>query len=250
MQKNIELKSNSGKMISLLIMENSKSPKYCFLDVHGSFEYSKEKTFKDNQELVDYAQLKGCNYMAIDLSNNGTRPDQPVSGLSYTDRIKDVHTALEFIKSEYACQTILVGSSMGGFVSLNAAVDHLDYIYKIILNCAAVKMHEHIKPGIPGNEFENWEKNGTVNVWGVPFSYAWYQEVESLDVNKVLPKITVPILWFHGTDDQTVSIDYVIQAIKNIPNCRLYKIQGGGHRFGSAMQKGEWIGAIIKFLEA
>lgn len=249
MKKILEIQSESGKNISLLIFEHSNEPKYTFIDVHGSFIYSKEKTARDNEDLVKYAKEKKNNYIAIDLSNNGTQKDQPLSELNFVDRIKDVETTIDFALNRYNSSIILIGSSMGGFIALNAQMNYKKYIHRIILNCSAVKLHKHIEAGIPRYQVRNWKKFGFAQVWGVPFPYSWFEEIKELDPTDILTDIQIPVLWFHGTKDKTVPINYAQKAAHTNSNICLYEVKNAGHRFGEVMKKGEWISAIRDFLE-
>lgn len=98
------------------------------------------------------------------------------------------------------------------------------------------------------NEFKNWKEKDLANVWGVPMKYDFYEDLVNLDAMKIIPQITMPILWFHGTDDTTVPITQAHEAKYNNPNIELIEVQGGGHRFGDKMKPGEWEAKVITFI--
>lgn len=121
-------------------------------------------------------------------------------------------------------------------------------VKKIILNCAAVKPHECVQATIDKTEFDNWKERGVANVWGVPMTYDFYEDLVEHNAFKVIPQITIPILWFHGTADQIVPITQAQQAAKLNSNIHLIEIKDGGHRFGDKMKSGEWDSLVQSFL--
>ncbi|OGK23642.1 hypothetical protein A3A46_02210 [Candidatus Roizmanbacteria bacterium RIFCSPLOWO2_01_FULL_37_13] len=247
MQFNLVLKSKSGKQISILVFESSTSPKLTLIESHGGYLGSKEKVAEDNKTLVDWALKNNINYISIDLSNNGTQKDQPVTELRYSHRVKDVETVVDFVKEKYNSPIILIGSSLGGLITLNAAV-YSDNIKGLILNCSAVKAHICIEQTMDQSEFKNWKTKDIAIVWGVPMKYDFYQDVVDLNAMKVIPKLKMPILWFHGTDDMTVPITQAFEAKHNNSNIELVDITGGGHRFGDKMKPGEWEEKVENFI--
>lgn len=242
-----DIQSKSGKQISVLVFENSLNPTYTIIESHGGYQGNKEKVAQDNKVLVEFCEHNNLNYVSIDLSNNGTQSDEPSNELRYGHRIKDVETVIDFVVSRYQSPIILLGSSLGGCVTLNAAT-YSPMVKKVILNCAAVKPHECVQATIDKSEFDNWKVKGIANVWGVPMAYDFYEDLVNNNALKVIPRLNIPILWFHGTDDQVVPITQAYEAKQLNPNIKLIEIKDGGHRFGDKMESGSWDKQVQEFV--
>lgn len=242
-----DLDSKSGKKISILVFESSKNPKLTLIESHGGFIGSKEKVAEDNKKLVEFALKNQINYISIDLSNNGTQKNQPLNQLRFSDRVKDIKTVIDYTKNKYDCSIILIGSSLGGLINLNSA-RYSSNIKGLILNCSAVKAHICVESTIDQNEFKNWKTKGIANIWGVPMSYDFYEDLVNLNEMKVIPKLAMPILWFHGSDDVIVPISQAYEAKSKNNNIELIVVSGGGHRFGDKMKQGEWEEKVERFI--
>lgn len=247
MQTNIELKSKSGNVIDLLIIQNSDKPKLTVVDIPGGFIETKEKTAQNNSELIAFCEKMQINYVAIDFSNNGKHVDQPVNELRFSHRIKDLETVIDYVVSQFNSSIVLLGSSLGGLITLNTS-NYSPNIKGVILNCAAVKAHLCIQAGIAPEEFQSWKEKNFAMVWGVPFTYDFYEDLELRDATKVIPAINKPILWFHGTADTTVPIEQAREAKSLNSKINLVEVLDGGHRFGDKMQPGEWERMVEEFI--
>lgn len=239
--------SKSGKKISILVFESSTNPKLTLIESHGGYKGLKEKVAEASKAIIDWSLQNNINYISIDLSNNGSQPDQPFSQLRYSHRVKDIETVVDYVKNKYESPIILIGSSLGGLITLNASI-YSSQIIGIILNCAAVRAHICVEQAMDQNEFKNWKIKDIANVWGVPMKYDFYEDLLNLNAMKIIPRIKVPVLWFHGTDDLTVSINHAREAKENNSNIELIEVNGGGHRFGDKMKAGEWEEKVISFI--
>jgi pimeloyl-ACP methyl ester carboxylesterase len=243
-----KLQSKSKKEISILVFESSKNPVLTLIEIHGGIAGSKDDVARDNKTLVEWSNTKNINYIAIDLSNNGTKPDQPSNEVLFSDRILDVETVIDFAQENYHSPLILIGSSLGGLVAINA-VKYSDEVRGLILNCPAISAHKTIELMMDKKEFTDWEKNG-IGTWvDIPLPYKFYTDIKELDGMKVLAKIEIPILWFHGTDDGLVPIAQAYEAKSIKHDIDLIEVNGGGHRFGNKMGPGEWEQKVESFIE-
>lgn len=247
MQYSRDLISKSGKKISILVFESSINPKLTIIESHGGYRGSKEKMAEDNTELIHFASNSNINYLSIDLSNNGSQPDQPFHELRFSHRVKDIETVIDLVTDKYRCPIVLICSSLGGLITLHAGA-YSSNIKGIILNCAAVEAHICVRMSINPREFRDWKEKNIANVWGVPMIYDFYQDLVNLNALKIIPKLHMPILWFHGTDDTVVPITQAREAKHINLNIELVEIQGGEHRFGNKMKSGEWETKVISFI--
>jgi alpha-beta hydrolase superfamily lysophospholipase len=242
-----DLVSKSGKLISLLVFENSKHPHYTIIEVHGGYQAIKEQIAQDSIELVSFCEKNNINYIVIDLSNDANSVGQPINGIRYSHRVLDVETTIDFVISKYDSPIIILGSSMGGFVSLNS-VNYSSVVKKLILNCPAVKMHECIEINNDKTEFLNWKQKNVANIFNVPMTYDFYEDALKLNALNIISTITIPVLWFHGSEDEVVPISQAREAKLLNPKIKLIEIVGGRHRFGDKMKPGEWEKSVENFI--
>lgn len=247
MQYSEDFISKSGKKISILVFETSLNPKLTLIESHGGYIGTKEKVAEDNKKLIEFASRNNISYISIDLSNNGTQKDQPINELRYGNRVKDVETVIDYVNKKYKSKIILIGSSLGGLITLNSAI-YSSSVIGLILNCTAVKAHICVELTIDQNELRNWKSKGMANVWGVPMKYDFYEDLVNLNAMKIIPNLKIPILWFHGSDDITVPISQAYEAKSKNSNIDLILVSGGGHRFGDKMQPGEWEKKVEDFI--
>ncbi len=245
-KKEKRLESKSGKMISLIVVETSKNPIFTIIESHGGFTGNANDVIEANKKLVKFCENQNINYVAINFSNNSIL-DQNFGDIKFSDRIKDLETAIDFIDEKYRSNIILLGSSLGGFINLNAA-NYSTKIKGIILNCAAVRAHECIENTSDRNEFQSWKTKGIAIIWDVTLPFSFYEDLIEHDATKTIPKINIPILWFHGTADQVVPIDQARDAKQLNSNIELVEVKDGGHRFGDKIRPGEWEEKVENFI--
>ena len=247
MQKIIDLVSKTGIPIQLTAIEVSSSPILTIVSTPGGFTETAIQDILNNSELVKYCETKNINYVSIDLSHNGVK-DQDFDLIRYGDRVLDLQTVIDYCVATYSSKILLVGSSMGGFITLNNAT-YSQNVIGILLNCASVDLIESIRNTNDVEQFNHWKERKSAIIWDVPMKYDFYEDILKHNVLSVLPKIYVPVLWFHGTDDLIVPITQARNAADMNPLIELIEIERGGHRFGKNMKPGEWEVKVENFVE-
>ena len=241
--------SKSKKPISLLIHENSKNPVLTIIESHGGIAYSAHEIAKENERLIEFCSPANINYIAIDFTNNGTRKDQPVNELIFSNRIKDLETAIDFVLAEYKSPILLYGSSLGGHITLNAAT-YSSEIKGIILNCPALKAFENIRDGMDKDQFDSWKTKGTALVGQDSLPYAFYEDLASHVAMDIVRSLKMPILIFQGTADKITPVKNARQAKELNSNIELVEVEGGGHRFGDKILPDEYSKKVQQFIKS
>jgi alpha-beta hydrolase superfamily lysophospholipase len=246
-----ELLSKSNKKISIIIFESSKNPKLTIISSHGGLNKVggdfAETTAKESAQLIEHCLSNNINYIAINFSNNGSQKDQSLNEVLFSDRILDLETAIDFVQEEYKCPIILSGSSLGGHIVINAS-DYSSQIKGIILSCPAIKAFEVIKDTMDKNEFENWKIKDEAEVFGTKLKHSFYEDLLSHNAMSKIPKLTIPVLIYHGTVDNIVPINQSREAKTLNSHIELIEVDGGSHRFGKMLQAGEWEEKVEQFI--
>ena len=246
-----ELLSKSNKKISLIIFESSKNPKLTIISAHGGLNMVDgdfaEITAKESSQLIEYCLKNNINFIAINFSNNGSQKDQPLNEILFSDRILDLESTIDFVQEKYKCPIILSGSSLGGHIIINTS-DYSSKIKGIILNCPAIKAFEVIRDTMDKNEFEKWKIKDEAEVFGTKLKYSFYEDLLSHSAMSKIPKLTIPVLIYHGTADKIVPIDQSRESKALNRYVELVEVEGGEHRFGKMLKPGEWEEGVEQFI--
>ncbi len=174
--------------------------------------------------MLDQATREwGCSYLRFDLRGHGlSRVDQPFSALHLSDWLDDASKALQLTEGPQ----VLVGSSMGGWLSLLLAKRFPDRVKAIIGVAAApdftLRLPERGKMGPDGVHFGD-------------DSFASHAFLEDGNLLTLLDKpldLHCPVTLLQGKDDDVVPwpLAEEIKAQCNPGQCTVYYIQDGDHR--------------------
>lgn len=125
--------------------------------------------------------------------------------------------------------TILIGSSMGGYLAALYAAKHPEVVALILL-APAFAFHELWVSQMPTSELTRWRENGTIDVFhygagrNMPLHHGLLEDASRYEA---FPPFTQPALIFHGESDTSVPIQYSIEFVKLHPNARLVRLESG-----------------------
>jgi len=234
--------------LSLLIINNTDTPKLCVIETHGEIKGNKEDTASYSKDLQEFCVAHQIIYITYDPTNNGTYEDQPLDQALFSNRVQNLTDVTQYAKDKYKCPIVLIGSSLGGLVSINTASDNPENIAGIIINCGVIYPEETLKIIAGNDDFNNWEKNGFANVIDIKLPFGFLTDIVSLKTDQKLKSLTLPILWFHGEKDPLASIEHIRKASSENRNINLIEIENGEHRFGPQMEEGQWESEVESFI--
>lgn len=150
-----------------------------------------------------------ATFLSRKLCEHGIETDVPdlnrpeFSTLTITRMLEQTEALIEAT----ADPIVLIGSSLGGFVAVNAAVRWPERIQKVVLlapalEFAAERMHEF------GVTIDAWKRAGSIPVFHygygriVPVRYELYADAARYDAMRAQP--AMPTLVFQGLRDTTV----------------------------------------------
>lgn len=130
-----------------------------------------------------------------------------------------------------------MGHSRGGASALLKTAE--DTRVKGVITLAAVS---DLASRYPAKILEMWKKEGVLMVPNartgqeMPMYYQivedYQQNEDRLDVLRAVAGIKAPVLSFHGTADESVSLDHVHQIKKVCPHAEIVVVEGANHTFG------------------
>src|SRR6188768_2484022 len=168
-------------------------------------------------------RAKGVKYAAPDLN----LPD--FSTLTITRMIEQTHA---LIANEPESVT-LIGSSLGAFVAVNAAVKWPDRIASLVLLAPALDLRD-----LGGEQLQAWKESGLMNVFHFAYGrvmqvgYALYEDAQRYDTFNA--DVRMPILVFQGKHDTVVNPATVQAWSAARPNVTLHMLDDD-HQLGASL---------------
>ncbi len=169
---------------------------YIFLHGFCSSPFSKKAVYFANK-----FKKYGIKIMVPDLNGDN------FSEMTVSSQINIIRKIFERIDYRDVC---LIGSSMGGLVAVHCA-NKFDNVKKLILFAPALDMKETRKNILGEDAFNKWKETGTTNVFHYKYnkemeiSYNFINDLENYKSYQI--RLDIPILIYHGKDDNSVSYE-------------------------------------------
>ena len=221
----------NGEKISFRHNPGQKGTEIVFM--HGTLS---DKNASKSLFLEDFCKKNNIGYTAFDFIGHGA------SSGKYTDGTIGIWlaNALEIIDRVTAGSLILVGSSMGGWISLLAAGKRPDRMRAIVGLAAAADFTVDLWASFSEAQKKTVREKGIVytpNGWtaeGDPWTLALFEDAEKyllLNTKNGL-NIDCPITLIHGAKDDCVPVEtaFKIMDCAKTENVKVIVLKNSGHR--------------------
>ena len=184
-----------------------------YLHGFGSSAHSGKATY-----LGERLRERGVSFLAPDL--NG--PD--FSTLTVTRMLEQTGALLEQANEPLT----LIGSSLGAFVAVNAAVKWPDRVGRLVLMAPALDFGDEGLKGPGGADIAAWKAAGHLNVFHfaygrmMPVHYELYEDARRY--NAMDADLKMPVLVFQGRRDTAVDPATVEAWSRRRPNVELHML--------------------------
>lgn len=177
--------------------------------------------------LCEKAVGNGFNAVRFDFRGNG-ESDGDFSDQTVKSKIEDLKAVVKFFSPE---NYVLFGSSFGGKTVFHATEELRPE--KLILQKPVLLQRNSERYGRLAKEGE-WERYGGKS-WDMEFVEAY----RDLDFEKIAEEVKIPILIFHGSEDDIIGFEDTADAMKDLEtDVTLRKLHGEKHSFsGTAQEK-------------
>lgn len=192
-----------------------------------------------SQELIKHCQSKDLRYICYDPEATGESKVSDLSTLQFKHWFENAQAAIEKADTK---NLVLVGSSMGGWISLKMASEFPNLVKGLLLIAPAVNF---LRP-----KYQEWYANTTKqnrqdqddgkltimdpSYGTVPVSKAFVQNSSEMEfesgVNTI--NVTCPVKIIHGVQDETVPFKNSLKVMEMIrsDNVELVYVKSGDHR--------------------
>ena len=226
------LKISSSKKIRYLINKYKKEPYIVFL--HG---FMSDIEGEKPKKILKYCNQKKIGFLALEYSGHGKSSGKFTQG-NISKWTKEVKILIKKIikKNKF----ILVGSSMGSWISLN----QFKFFHNQILGFLGIGSAPEFLENLMWKKFNKKIKNeikkkGIYHLKHANYEYPiTYQLIKDGRKNKILNKKIISKIYvtmIHGKKDQVVPVNYSKKVLKVFKNAfkKLLIIKNGDHSLSS-----------------
>ncbi|AAU03813.1 alpha/beta hydrolase [Rickettsia typhi] len=184
--------------------------------------------------LIDYCKKNNYNFIVFDNFGHGNAYGQ-FEDQTISDWLEGVALILDkLIETE----AILIGSSMGGWLALLAALRFPDKIKCLICVAPALDFTENIWQNISLNDQNKMKKEGIIEVSSencqhkYPISYKLIEDAKKhLLLRKQQIEINIPVHIIHGMLDKNVPYNVSVKLLEKITSKQIVMklIKDGNH---------------------
>lgn len=188
--------------------------------------------------LEAWAKTAGLGYLRLDYSGHGASSEAFADGC-IGDWAQD---AFEAIQALTKGPLILIGSSMGGWISLLLAKKFPERIAGMVTIAAAPDFTEDsMWAGFDSNQRAALKRDGAIKIpsdYDDPYTITLrlIEDGRSQLVLRSPLNLPFPVRFLQGTDDQDVDISVAMHLLEHAEgkDIRLVLLKGGDHRFSSS----------------
>jgi pimeloyl-ACP methyl ester carboxylesterase len=247
-QEKITFKNSKGqRLVGDLFLPEKKILSIAIF-VHG---YTSDRKNSKAKRLSELLPDCGVGLFSIDLSGRGDS-DGKFEDTTLTQYIDDVRCSINKI-SEYTDNIALIGSSLGGIVSLQVASRDKRIKSLVLLSPVPIFPHKSSRPEFQPEGLKKWKERGyTLTDSGrfgkLKINYTYFEDSLKYGNYSVYKKINIPSIIIHGDLDESVPIEESKELIKHLKKSKLSIIKGADHRYSNPANFEEMINETVNFL--
>ncbi|HNV47286.1 MAG TPA: alpha/beta hydrolase [Spirochaetota bacterium] len=179
--------------------------------------------------LADDIRAAGLTLLAFDFSFVGESEGR-IEDLSIEQEVDDLACAVRFMRGQGFTRVHLIGSSMGGTVSVLYAARHADSVDSLVLIATPVDLPGLLYRMTGMRDTDRLPEEGATVVQGIAINNRFFREIGALDPRGALPGISAPVLVIHGECDDVVDPENARRIVSGVRGeARLVNIPDGDH---------------------
>lgn len=142
--------------------------------------------------------------------------------------------------AEGAPDVVLLGSSLGGYLSALYAARHRQQVSRLVLLAPAFGFPRRWREALGDTRIREWKEDGTVNMFHYgakamrPIGYGLLEEAAGYED---YPDVAQPTLILHGTADDVVPARYSEEFAKRHPETAKLLLLASGHELTDVLER-------------
>jgi len=150
--------------------------------------------------------------------------------ITYSGEVEDLKAAFLFMRTRYGGKIAILGSSMGGTVTLLFAAQSPE-VSAVVTIAAPLHPERFLWRLSTPEELQHWRDRGFTLYHGRRINVSLLDDLERMNVSDAAKEISCPVLILHGDRDDVVPVEEAHELCRYIPSAkRLSILQGGDHR--------------------
>jgi esterase/lipase len=243
MQEKIKFDSPGGVQLAGIFHQPTDRPNKGVVICHGLMSYKDSPKHEGIATALEEHKIASLRF---DFSGRG-ESDGDLSELTFSRQIEECQAAVNYLKGKGVSKVGLVGSSMGGAVSI--LVTSLGGINCLATMAAVGRADLLPQRAVGPEELVSWKKNGFLHLQGEKVGYSLVENSKDVDVLKAAEKVTCPWLIIHGQKDEVIptsDAEGLYKASRN--QAKLEFIAGADHQFSDDEDRKKLTNMIVEFL--
>jgi pimeloyl-ACP methyl ester carboxylesterase len=224
--EDVEFKNSKNLKIVGKIYKKEPSSKEGLIFAHGLF--SSKNSHKVVQMAPSFVDA-GFTFCAFDFSFAGDS-DGDFSDLSLLQEVDDLDRAVQFFKS-YGLESIhLLGSSVGGVVTILYASKTKEKISSISVIAPPYHLTPFIERIANIDDINKLPDKGMTSISEIFINNSFFKEFKNINLRKSIKKISIPTMIIIGSNDELIPLDSIkeMQNTLKVEN-KLVVIDDGDH---------------------
>ena len=223
---NVQFCNNKNQRIVGRIYKDDPMSRIGVIFCHGLF--SSKDAYKITRMAEDIVNA-GYTLLTFDFSFVG-ESEGNISELSVLQEVQDLKSAFLFFEG-YGIESVhIIGSSLGGVVSLIFSSENQDRLRTQTIIATPINLRKVLLYGTDIEDIESLPEEGMTAINGIEIRNRFFKEIEHLNIDNAIGCIEIPTLIIHGGMDKSVPVSNARELAENLKSeKRLVIIEDGDH---------------------
>lgn len=237
-----ELEVNHKNLRGLLSMPDDENYKNIVTMFHGYTGHKNEHGFLFKQLTKTFVEL-GYATIRFDFSGSGDS-DGEYYEMTYFTELEEARAIINYAYKMANKPIIALGFSMGGAITADVSGQMVDKVEQVVLLSPAGNMDQ-----IVTNRYQSVITNdGLIDIGGFCIGTKLIETLKGYDLYQNVKNFDKKVLIIHGSDDQSVPIEFGRRYHSIYPNSTMYTIEGAPHGYSNIKFREQIKEIIIKHL--